>query len=140
MSLLVRPNLPPSDELDGLLRTFFQAELPDPFPSLEAPAPRAAVLSPRPARSGWNLFRSRLALAASVALLVAGPLFLPHGDRAANPDAITAPDDGGKADRKTKPGMPKEGDLKDDVSLEFDPVTGMTRLKITVDPMGAPGR
>jgi hypothetical protein len=138
MSLLVRPNTPPSDELDGLLRAFFQAELPDPFPSLEAPAPRAVALSPRPARSGWNLFRSRLALAASVALFVAGPLFLPRPDPDAPKDAVTAPSGDGSARTDVKPGMPKEGDLKDDVSLEYDPETGMTRLKITVDPAGSP--
>jgi len=84
----------PGDELDNLLRAYFQAEMPNPWPALEIGAatgsPGAeepALLSLLPAESstepvarahflGGALVRSRLALAASVALLVSGPLFL----------------------------------------------------------------
>jgi hypothetical protein len=75
MSHLVRPTSPPPDELDGLLRAFFQAEIPDPWPSLEAPAPRIALpVTPDSVRKGF--WSSHLALAASVALLLGGSLFL----------------------------------------------------------------
>jgi len=59
------------DNLDVLLRTFFQAELPDPWPSLKAPA----TTLPEPVPAGkprWSAVRSRLALAASVGVLMVG--------------------------------------------------------------------
>ena len=34
---------PPEDDLDGLLRSFYQAELPTPWPSFAAPAARDSV-------------------------------------------------------------------------------------------------
>jgi hypothetical protein len=77
MNLLEEPSLQSGDNLDNLLRAFFQAEMPNPWPSMEAPAARLKVAPPRPTpqRKG-SLLRSRLALAASVALLLSGPLFL----------------------------------------------------------------
>jgi hypothetical protein len=62
----------PGDDLDELLSAFFQAETPSPWPELEVPA-HVSVL---PARLAFwqRLKRSHLALAASVALLVAGSL------------------------------------------------------------------
>src|SRR5205807_413925 len=63
---------PEGDEVDRLLRGFYQAEMPDPWPSFEAPAetPRALPF-PAPAPRSSLSARSRLALAASIALLVA---------------------------------------------------------------------
>jgi len=58
------------DALEHLLRDFFQAELPRRFP-----LPALPVVE-RPASSWWTRSRSRLALAASVALLVAGSWWL----------------------------------------------------------------
>src|SRR5712692_10154259 len=63
------------DETDRLLREFFQAQMPDPWPNLEPPAQPIAAPAQAPGRR-WNLVRSRLALAASIALLVGGHLFL----------------------------------------------------------------
>jgi hypothetical protein len=83
MSLLVPP--PPvtpgpdssgGDGLDRLLRAFFRAELPDPWPAFEAPADEPPALLPLRPAGRASLFRSRLALAASVALLLAGPWML----------------------------------------------------------------
>jgi len=77
MNLLEEPSLQPGDNLDNLLRSYFQAEMPNPWPTMEAPAPRRKVAPERPASRGFGtLVRSRLALAASVALLLTGPLFL----------------------------------------------------------------
>jgi hypothetical protein len=67
---------PPEDEIDGLLRAYFQAEMPDPWPSFEAPAPRHVLPLRRPQAPRFTLWRSRLALAASILLLIAGALFL----------------------------------------------------------------
>lgn len=82
MSLLSPPpaqrgGAQPPDDVEDLLRAFYKAQVPDPWPSLEAPAPRR---TPAPATikraAGWPLMRSRLAVAASVALLLAGSLLL----------------------------------------------------------------
>jgi hypothetical protein len=59
------------DDLDGLLRSFFQAELPHPWPQLSVPESKKET----PSRNWFSLRRgmtSRLALAASVALLFLG--------------------------------------------------------------------
>jgi hypothetical protein len=77
MSFLGHPVTPSKDNLDDLLRAFFQAEMPSPWPTLEAPE-HQPVLLPATRRT-WGmapLKRSRLALAASVALLVGGSLFM----------------------------------------------------------------
>jgi hypothetical protein len=71
------------DELDGLLRAFFQAEMPHPWPGVVPPA-----LPMRPAARPWPLFRSRSVLAASVAALLLGSLSLSsafQGSEAPNP-------------------------------------------------------
>jgi hypothetical protein len=91
-----RTILPPDDELDGLLRAFFRAERPDPWPAMKAPpqtlpfvprtvngrgaAKQSLPTLPTPATKATRrpLWRSRLALAASVALLLGGTLFLPR--------------------------------------------------------------
>jgi hypothetical protein len=61
----------PDDEIDRLLRAFYRAELPSPWPELKLPALPAA----RPAVRR-SLLPSRLALAASVLLLVLGSWLL----------------------------------------------------------------
>jgi hypothetical protein len=120
----------PGDELDNLLRAYFQSEMPDPWPALEigmgsadAEVPIRLSLLPaadepseesepepvvRASFPGGSLSRSRLALAASVALLVSGSLFLSgqlpnvattpevriprdSGEARKNPDGLLAP-------------------------------------------------
>jgi hypothetical protein len=56
----------PGDNLDGLLRAFFQAELPNPWPPF-----RPALHLPE-RRPVWSRFQSALALAASIGILVIG--------------------------------------------------------------------
>jgi hypothetical protein len=108
MSQINRPLVCPDDEVDGLLRAFFRAQLPEPWPEMKAPeGPFSSLIADPLASSAgsdvervggvlplaglaratlaatpegsprWPLFRSRLALAASVALLVGGSLMLP---------------------------------------------------------------
>jgi hypothetical protein len=79
MSFLVAPpgqrngDTPEGGDVDQLLRAFYRAEMPNPWPAFRMPAEAPPVL-PFPAAPVRRTFvsRSRLALAASVALLVGG--------------------------------------------------------------------
>jgi hypothetical protein len=62
------------DDLDRALRAFFQAQMPNPWP--KAPSPAISLRPFRARRSRLALFRSRAALAASVALLIFGSWWL----------------------------------------------------------------
>jgi hypothetical protein len=55
-----------TDDVDGVLRAFFKAQMPAPWPSLKVPPIVAKTAK------GWPMMRSRLALAASVGLLALG--------------------------------------------------------------------
>lgn len=77
---------PPEDDLDGLLRSFYHAEMPAPWPSFTAPAARDGVPPRAQTVYRFALWRSRLALAASILLLIAGTLFL-FGGSDTNRDA-----------------------------------------------------
>src|SRR5687767_213080 len=60
----------PGDDLDGLLTAFFRSELPSPWPAAPDVEEAEVVLHRKtPRRPIWG---SRLALAASVAVLLAG--------------------------------------------------------------------
>ncbi len=64
------------DDLDGMLRAFFQSEVPRPWPVLGAPEiPQPTPLAIRP----WWKRTGRFAVAASVALMLAGYLTLAGG-------------------------------------------------------------
>jgi hypothetical protein len=90
----------PGDDREALLRAFFRAELPHPWPNLSPPEPAAM-----PARNGlarqkalgrWLPalgagVRSRLALAATVGLLLLGTLLLSGRFHVPTPDASTGP-------------------------------------------------
>jgi hypothetical protein len=75
------PALP--DDLDALLRAYFRAEMPDPWPA----PPLVAIIptSPAKVRGGRVSTRSRLALAASVVVLVGGTMLLPKVRPLADP-------------------------------------------------------
>jgi hypothetical protein len=66
----------PSDDLDSLLHAFYRSEVPNPWPQMKAPDQPTPVAAGKP-RSRWSLFRSRFALAATVALCLTGLLALP---------------------------------------------------------------
>jgi len=112
------------DDLDGLLRAFFRAEMPHPWPELEAPA-FTSVPSTRLAF--WRrIKRSHLALAASVALLIGGSLLftgkVPSIGQLLKPgDTIATPVDGDD-DLKHHP-KPKE-------SIEVGPDGAAIRLDL----------
>jgi hypothetical protein len=77
MNTITNPNRPPAgdgspDDLDRLLRAFFRSRVPTPWPRLRAPTAVARVRGRGPLPAG------RLALAASVAALLAGGWLLGH--------------------------------------------------------------
>jgi hypothetical protein len=82
----------PPDELDGLLRAFYLAEMPQPWPALPEPPARTFPVPSHAGRSRWALTRSRFALAASVGLLVAG-LWAVGGKLPGGLDSFTASPD-----------------------------------------------
>jgi hypothetical protein len=70
MNAISRPEHPDAPhELDGLLRAFYRSEMPEPWPTMLAPLVTPAQSDPT-STSWWAQSRSRLALAASVALLM----------------------------------------------------------------------
>jgi hypothetical protein len=78
------------ENVDGLLRAFFAAERPEPWPVLKPPAEPTSPTR-RPTLRRRTLIRSRGALAASLLILLAGPLYL--SGRFA--DMTSPPADGG---------------------------------------------
>jgi hypothetical protein len=63
--------------LDGMLAAFFKSEMPDPFPRFKAPMglsnlPMPVAVNRASGERNTSTVKSRLALAASVALLVGG--------------------------------------------------------------------
>lgn len=122
MNVIVPPRVPPDDEIDGLLRAFFRAELPHPWPAMKAPAaPQTAPVPSSPPHPA--LWRSRLALAASVALLALGSLFVP-GQSPRQPQGPATP-------RLSGPGSAKREKVKSSLSLEQAP-DGPTKIKVEV--------
>jgi hypothetical protein len=60
----------PLPNVDGVLRAYFRAEMPDPWPQMRLPG------VPLPQLSAWRGARLRFALAASVGLFLTGYLAL----------------------------------------------------------------
>jgi hypothetical protein len=70
-----RPDQGP-DELDRLLYSFFQAEVPHPWPAWTPPRAEASPPPSFVTRRPWFALRRRLAVAASVGLVLVGYLLL----------------------------------------------------------------
>jgi hypothetical protein len=64
--------------MDDLLRGYFRAEMPDPWPTMTAPEPtlRAPSRPLLPARQRWFRIGARLALAASIGFILVAYLAL----------------------------------------------------------------
>lgn len=110
MNLVQEPPKRPGDDLDGLLRTFFRAQMPYPWP---APPTSHFRIEPavRPASSRRPLIRSRWTLAASVALLLLGSLLLP-GRFTPGSKPEPGPDGTSISDRKLHQDMNREHQKK----------------------------
>jgi hypothetical protein len=75
--VILRLHGQPADGLERLLTDFYRSEMPDPWPALETPEWQGEQAPRRSWSFGWLLaLRPRLALAASIALLVTGYLLL----------------------------------------------------------------
>lgn len=110
---------PPADDLDGLLRAFYRKEMPRRWPEPPARPLPSRRRNPR----GFAAFRSHLALAASLALLLLGSLLA-----------------GGKSNTSTTLGVPP---LRDPSAKRLDapykeagPEKIKTSLSLEQDPMG----
>ncbi|HZY89767.1 MAG TPA: hypothetical protein VFE78_33405 [Gemmataceae bacterium] len=120
MNVIVPPRVPPDDEIDGLLRAFYRAQVPHPWPEWKAPAVAPRTVPVRPALLRPALWRSRFALAASVGLLALSSLFLP-GKGPREPQSPARPGIG--------PGSAKRDKVKSSLSLE-QPKDGPTKIKV----------
>lgn len=100
MNRTINTNTESGDPLDALLRSYFRSEMPRPWPA----SPQCRRLAPR--RDGTNRFSvsSRLALAASVALLLIGGWLL--SGRLTGPEVPSVGPMGPGAAKKGDPMLP----------------------------------
>jgi hypothetical protein len=108
----------PDGELEHLLSAFYKSELPDPFPSLQAPTPLVERAYPEqaepfaPAGGRRAPVASRVALAASVAVLFGSCWYLsgtrPEEGPAHDGNLINS---GGSAKRIVIGGLPRPSDV-----------------------------
>jgi len=110
------------EPLDALLGAFFKGQMPSPWPEFRPPAvsrqaplngratapfPRkSAKPAPEPCSPRWTGWRSRLGLAASVALLALTALSLPSNRMPLLPGGSDLPLGPGDATRIPLPGLP----------------------------------
>ncbi len=73
-----------SDEVEGLLRAYFRAQVPNPWPELKLPA-EAARPTLRTVSANRSFWSSRSALAAAIAFLLIGTLALSAAFRGSRP-------------------------------------------------------
>jgi hypothetical protein len=150
-NLIMRIVVPPSldspgrgrfgDDLDGLLSAFFRAQMPHPWPESKSPDEQPLLplsAATRPAVRPRSALRSRLALAASVALFLAGPWVLSGGFQEIVPSAAHKLDHAvadPRSDRETPGGRIHEPGSREPRIRErmiLDP-SGQTKFRIEVD-------
>jgi hypothetical protein len=122
------------DDLDEALSAFFRSEMPHPWPQLQLPnekppAVRPAPAAPAPSRRPW--FRSpRFALAASVALLIAGYAMMSAALTPPAPPEATRIDGSGSAR------VPKASDVMppddDGVGVDFQSLDQVGNAPTTI--------
>jgi hypothetical protein len=71
-------------DLDTVLRSYFQAEMTNPWPSWQTPKQHTVTLTPRSTSSAVSM-RRYFALAASIALMIFGFLFVSDKLQTSNP-------------------------------------------------------
>jgi len=143
MNRVAVQTVPSGDDLDALLGAFYKAQMPTPWPAFPPPArPRTLPLRPQ-ARRPWPVVASRLALAASVALLLLGFWLLPAGRRE---EGAKFPTIGGTEAGKGRllapggtpwgkqPGKRASDKAKSSIQLEQGG-NGGTNIKITVEEL-----
>jgi hypothetical protein len=88
-STIHRSGSPCGDELDNVLHVFFQAEMPKPWPELKPPVETA--IGQEPLHRLPRISPSRLALAASVAILLGTQSLLYHAFKVDEPPTTNVP-------------------------------------------------
>src|SRR5437667_10780783 len=101
-NLATIPNEEARPEMDNLLHDYFQAEMPHPWPTFQAPRPMRL----KTPASFWSRTGGRLALAGSIALLVLGYLALGAFFPRSQTGLEKATDDIGLKEKRN-PGTPK---------------------------------
>lgn len=109
------------DELDGMLRLYFQAQMPKPWPAFRQPA---LVAKPNRSSSGLS-WRSRLALAASVAILLVSQIWLARSFHDEHRPNVTEPG----IDVAHPPRVPGESTQRRDASDAWNNSLKDMRLK-----------
>src|SRR5262245_21559757 len=128
----------PGDDLDELLRAYFQAEMPRPWPRFQSPT-KARLLPLRP-QSPPTLpqWTSRVALVAAAVLLLLGLALLPRPNATSGERPDVLPTIGPPS--ATKEGLPRgpvvQPPVKVKSSLHFEQGDdGRTGIKITVEEL-----
>lgn len=116
-----------AEEIDRLLGAYFQKEMPHPWPKASLTGPTVQLAN---AESRWSSSRSRMALAASVALLVAGAMLL--GGSFKNPPKPT-----GLSGALESAKHETLGGLKSEVYIELS-ADGPTTINVTIDELPVP--
>ena len=117
-----RASRQPGDDLDALLSAFYQSEMPSPWPELELPA--SVSVLPNQLAFWQRIKRSHVALAASVALLIAGALVFM--------DKSTVSRRGGSEGEVSKK-LPAFDPNKVKESIEITPEGAVIRFEMTED-------
>jgi hypothetical protein len=154
MNRVAQP-VPPNDEaLDALLGAFFKAEMPAEWPAFQPPRPRVLPFRPAaPPAKRRGFFLSRVALAASVALLLLAAWLMPRGPLSSTADPTKfrtgAPTAGDKAppipeifpvpDDKDKKASEKGGPDNVKSSLRLEQKDGRGTIRIDVEEL-PPGK
>lgn len=125
------------DGLDGLLKAYFQHELPQPWPTAPVPEERPVILTLPKARK--SLLHSRLALAASVALFLAGPWLISgsfslfkDNSEASTPDGTNVGKNLAKPDLER--GSAKRNLDVSETRMSFPVKDGKARIQVDVLP------
>jgi hypothetical protein len=106
------------DELGEVLQTFFQSEMPHPWPAFALPA---APPSRRQQLRRW-FTSTRLALAASIALLLIGSLAIPMADRGAEqPELNNTSASTKNSPYRVRESLLQEGDNPTEYRIEIIP-------------------
>jgi len=123
----------PEDDVDHVLRGFFQSRMPNPWPAFTPPQAlkSPAVIPERTTRATrWQLYNRLLLIAASVALLVGAQFLLPNF--MSNSTKEKAPSAAVKADVEGATAGTQDNNkvIKDEILLE----EGTTKIYIEVSP------
>src|SRR5262245_23306735 len=109
MNRVVEPVGSGEPDVEGLLRAFYRSEMPSPWPAFAPPRPRVLPFRPaaRPRQRRGFRSLSRLALVASVALLLLAAWLMPRGPLS-SPEGLKFNKGEGGASDKTGRELPRE--------------------------------